>query len=114
MQNEATLYFQELLVNTGRKYSTEEEFKRKNLPKYLLAKQKRLLRFIFPMHTCTMPPDYENPTTMLSLKATALERLFDIEGFIALAKSSITNSTTQQELAELTKAHTKTIRKLLR
>ena len=102
------------LVQYGRTYLTAQEFKQKDMPKYLLAKQKRLLKFIFPIHTCAMPPDYENPTTMLSLKATALEKLLDIENYISLAKSSITNSTTQQELSELTKAHTKTIRKLLR
>ena len=42
-------------------YDSPEEFKRKHLAKYLLAKKQLLLKLIFPVHTCALPLGYTPP-----------------------------------------------------
>ena len=62
MQNTSNFTDSDLeLISIGNQYSNMTEFKKKDLPKYLLAKRRVLLSKIFPTHTCVLPPNYEAP-----------------------------------------------------
>lgn len=50
------------LLEIGSKYSSPEDFKAKNLPKFLLVKKNLLMSVLFPMHTCIMPSSFKAHT----------------------------------------------------
>lgn len=76
MQQKPLTKIQEALIIIGNQYKSEKEFEEINRPKYLLAKKQRVLKIIFPEHTCALPLDYENPEVLLSIKTNKII-LFD-------------------------------------
>ena len=53
------------LLEVGKQYKSAEDFRNNNLPKYLIAKRKVLLKTLYPEHLCRLPLNYRDPRTIL-------------------------------------------------